>query len=398
MHPPGADTVLVRYGDVTTKSQSVRTAMLDRLQEHLRDLLDHRSIPGDIETTRGRIYVRTTESAVEAATDAAATAFGVTSASPTVRTEPTRAAIEGTIRELAADQYEGEPFAVRAHRAGDDYPFTSEDVERFGGSAVFEGAPEDVEPVVDLDDPALTIRVEVRPDHASVFVQTVDGPGGLPYGTQEPVVVLVSGGFDSPVAAYELLRRGAPVLPVYLDLGDYGGPDHRARAVETVRRLAWHAPHDDWGLYHVPSGESVERIADHLDKGRMLAFRRYMFRVADEIAKQEGAAGIATGEAIGQKSSQTVSNLGVTSRAATRPVHRPLLTADKSEITETARAIDTFDDSAIPTGCAQFAPPVPETNASIEWLRGVEPDDLFEWARADAEAAEWHPVEPAAPE
>lgn len=398
MHPPGSDTVLVRYGEVNTKSQSVRTAMLEHLHEHLEGLLSHRSIPGRIERERGRIYVQTEDSRVEDAARAAAAAFGVTSTSPTLEIPPNRAAIEAALRRTAASVYEGAPFAVRARRAGDEHPFTSEDVERFGGSAVFDGAPEGVDPTVDLDDPSITFHVEIRPDAAYVFLSEYDGPGGLPYGTQAPVVGLLSGGIDSPVAVYECCRRGIPVVPAYIGLGDYGGPDHEARAVETVRRLAGHVPHDEWGLYRVPSGESVDRIAASMDRGRMLALRRYMLRVAEHLADREDAAGIATGEAVGQKSSQTTSNIAATDSATEYPVHRPLVTADKSTITQRARTIGTFHDSTIPTGCNRFAPSTPETNASIEWIRGAEPDELFDWAREDAADAEWIPVDPVSPE
>lgn len=395
MHPRGARTVLVSYGSLTTKSESARWSMLEALEAQLRGLLDHRGQTATIDLGRDRCYLRCDETAVESVARTAATTFGVAAARPAVRVEPIRDAITSTLESFAATQYDAQRFAVRAHRAGDEHPFTSEDVERFGGAAVFEGAPEDTTPTVDLDDPELTIRVEVRPEDAYVSCSRYDGPGGLPYGTQAPVVALVSGGIDSPVAAYELLRRGSPVVPVYLALGDYGGPDHAARAAQTVRRLAAHAPHDDWGYYRVPAGEDVALLADELDAGRMLAFRRYAFRVAAAIADREDAAGIATGEAIGQKSSQTTANLSVTARGTDYPVYRPLLTMDKHEITERARAIGTFDDSTIPAGCQRFAPASPATDVSIEWLRGVEPAGLFEHAEQAAANATYHSVKPA---
>jgi thiamine biosynthesis protein ThiI len=198
------------------------------------------------------------------------------------------------------------------------------------------------------------------------------------------MVALVSGGIDSPVAAWEVMKRGTPVIPVYLDLGDYGGPDHRARAESTVADLARYAPHLNVRLRVIPAGEAVERIAATVEKDRMLAFRRFMFRAAEHVARDVGAVGIVTGESIGQKSSQTTANLEVTSEATTLPVHRPLLTADKTDITAQARAIGTFDESTIPAGCNRLAPSFPETNASLAEVREVEPDGIFDLA---AEAA-----------
>lgn len=201
------------------------------------------------------------------------------------------------------------------------------------------------------------------------------------------------GGIDSPVAAFEAMRRGSPIVPVYLDLGAYGGPDHRARTIETVRRLSRYAPNYDLRLYRVPAGETVDFLANAVDRGRMLAFRRYMFRVAERIADRTDAAGVVTGESIGQKSSQTTQNLGVTSSATDLPIHRPLLSMDKTEISERAREIGTYADSTIPAGCNRFAPDRPETNGSLERLREVEPDDLLDRAERDAEAAERIDVE-----
>jgi thiamine biosynthesis protein ThiI len=242
-------------------------------------------------------------------------------------------------------------------------------------------------PAVDLDDPDLTFSVEARTDQAFVFLEKRPGPGGLPLGSQSKVVALVSGGIDSPVAAWEMMKRGSEIVPVYLDLGKYGGPDHEARAVETVRKLAAYAPDRDMRVRKVPAGDDVEMLAEEVGAARMLVFRRYMYRVAEAIARQEGAYGVVTGEAIGQKSSQTTRNLAMTSSAVDLPVYRPLLTMDKHEITEQARAIDTYRDSTIPVGCNRIAPNHPETNASRAVIEAAEPDDLFE--RADSAAADY---------
>ena len=397
MHPPGASTVLLRYGDLATKSHAVGGRMRDRLGDHLTSLLDARELDAEIDVRHARTILETDPEQVELVARTAADVFGAVSASPALAIEPTQPAIEAALRDAAAAHYDGGTFAIDARRAHDGHPFTSEDVGRFGGDAVGEGAPEGVEPRVDLDDPDLTFEVEVRAERAYVSLDRIEGPGGLPYGTQAPLVALISGGIDSPVAAYEVMRRGSPIVPVYLDLGDYGGPDHEARAVETVRKLAWHAPQADWQLLRVPAGDSVAEIADALQRGRMLAFRRYMVAVAEAIADAHDAAGIVTGEAIGQKSSQTVRNLAITDAATDLPVHRPLLTLDKDPITNRARALDTFAESKIPAGCNRFAPDDAETGGSLERIRDREPDDLFERANADAAAAEPIEIEPAAP-
>ncbi|WP_135822642.1 tRNA sulfurtransferase [Halostella litorea] len=389
MKPPGADTVVVRHGDVNQKSGSVQRDMERRLVANIEALLADRGVDADVEHRWTRPLVHATPETVEAAADAATDAFGVVSASPALVVPAERDAITDALARTARERYDGGTFAVAARRAGDSLPFTSEDVEEFGGRAVWEAVADEFDPEVDLDDPDLTFFVECREDgDAFVFLEKRPGPGGLPLGSQAPLVALVSGGIDSPVAAYEAMKRGAPVVPVYVDLGDYGGPDHEARAMETVRTLADLAPNFDLRPYRVDGGDTVSLLAGTMEQGRMLAFRRFLYRVGERIAEMEGAHGLVTGEAIGQKSSQTARNFGVTSRAADLPVHRPLLTLDKQDIVERAREIGTFRDSTIPAGCNRFAPDQAETNARIDPLRRAEPDDLFERAERAAERAE----------
>jgi thiamine biosynthesis protein ThiI len=389
MEPPGADAVVVRYGDMSTKSSRVRRGMEKRLVGNIEALLDDRGVDGTVERRPTRPIVWTDEPT--AAAEVAADAFGVVSASPTKTLPAEREPILDAMAETAATRYDGGSFAVNARRAGDTFPMDSEDLGREGGQAIWDAVADEFEPEVDLDDPDFTVNVEVREDTAFLYLDRISGPGGLPLGSQRPVVALVSGGIDSPVAAYEMLRKGCPVVPVYVDLGEYGGPDHRARAGETVRTLGEYAPNFREPLRVVPGGETVASLAAELEQGRMLAFRRFCLAVAEEIAFEEGAAGLVTGEAIGQKSSQTTQNLSVTDPITELPVFRPLLTEDKNVITERAREIGTFTDSTIPAGCNRFAPAQAETNARLDRLREQEPADLRERARdavADLELVE----------
>jgi thiamine biosynthesis protein ThiI len=376
MLPPGAGTVLVRYGEIGVKSRHVQRRMEDRLRENLSTALDRGGFDATVDREFTRLYVDTAEG-IDGVTDVVTDTFGVVSASPAVRTEPTLAAINAVLAESASEQYDGGSFAVRARRAGEDHTFSSEDIEEQGGSAVWTAAMErGVDPVVDLDDPDLTFYVECRPEGAFVFLEKHTGPGGLPLGTQEPVVALVSGGIDSPVAAWETMKRGCPVYPLYVDLGEYGGVDNRMRAVETVGTLGRYVPDGALQLRVAPGGEAIERIVAGTDTCRMLVVRRFMLRVAERVAGSVGAAGIVTGESIGQKSSQTSANLRVTDRVTSLPVHRPLATRDKTEITDRAKAIGSYEDSTIDTGCHRLAPENPATGPPLSTVREAEPDDI----------------------
>ncbi|WP_336038196.1 tRNA sulfurtransferase [Halobacterium yunchengense] len=392
MLPPGADAVLVRHGDVGVKSSSVQAGMERRLRDNVGAMLADRGVDGEVEREWGRVVVRTSDP--DAAADAAADTFGVVSASPAVSVEPTLDAIRGALAETAREHYEGGTYAVDARRTG-DHAFTSHDVNREGGDAVWYAVEDDVAPAVDLDDPDLSFFVEVRDEEAFVFLEKRDGPGGLPLGSQAPLVALVSGGIDSPVAAWTAMKRGSPVVPLYLDLGPYGGPDHLARAEETVRRLAAYAPGRDLDLRVAPAGDAVQRLAEATGRTRMLSYRRFMYRVAERVAEDVGAAGIVTGESLGQKSSQTAANFAAVDRATDLPVHRPLFALDKQEIVARARDIGTYRDSTIDVGCNQLAPRQPLTAAPLESVLADEPDALFEWADAVARDTERAEVVPA---
>ncbi|MCU4719171.1 tRNA sulfurtransferase [Halapricum hydrolyticum] len=388
MHPPDAGTVLVRHGELGVKSDQVRIKMERQLQDHIDALLDDRSIPGTVRTERNRLYVETGPGYVEDATDAATDAFGVVSASPARRVEPELDAILEAMRRATERCYDGGAFAVRARRAGpaSAHAFSSTDLEQEGGAAVSETIESlGEESVVDLDDPEFTVFVECRPEKAFVFLEKREGSGGLPLGSQRPLVALLSGGHDSPVAAWEGMRRGSPVVPLYVDLGEFGGADHRTRAVATAERLAELAPQYDMRLRVAPAGELVADLVATVGETRMLSLRRAMLAMAEAVADDHDAVGIVTGESIGQKSSQTTANLAVTDAATDLPVHRPLVTDDKTDILERARALGTYEDTSIPAGCDRVAPEYPETNATLEAVEDAEPGDLFERARSIAD-------------
>ncbi|AEN07138.1 tRNA sulfurtransferase [Halolamina sp.] len=384
MQPLPSDVAVVRFGEIGVKSEKVRGQMLDRLADNVEAVLEDRDISGRVERRWSRILVRAASDGSDFDADAAATAaadtFGVVSTRPAVTVPPERDPIEAAAVDFATAHPEGAPFAVRATRAGpsDAHPFSSQDIEREVGTAVGNatGAP------VDLDDPDVTYRLEIREEEAFVSAREYDGPGGLPVGTQGTTVLLFSGGLDSPVAAWELCKRGLEVLPVYLDLGAYGGADHLARAEETARVVGRSAPHVDMRLRVVPAGALVEELVAATDATRMLSLRRAMLRTAEAVADDIGAHSLATGESVGQKSSQTGPNLRTTDAAAGRPVYRPLLTRDKPEIVEQAREIGTFVDATMNVGCERVAPDYPETNATVEQVVAAEPDDLLEQAAA----------------
>lgn len=376
------NVVAVGYGDFGTKSSEVRAKMARRLADSVRAALADAELPGTVDRRWSRIVVETTET--DAVADAVAALPGIVWARPAVRTEAALDAVCDALRTLSTerDHGSGESFAVESRRVGPPgaHPFSSRDLKVEGGSALeaVTDAP------VDLDDPDRTYRIEVRDDEAFVSAVQMDGPGGLPLGTQGRAVALLSGGIDSPVAAWRMMRRGCSVVPVYVDLGDYGGADHRARAREVATALSRRAPDEDVRLHVVPGGDVVQAVVDELRDTRMLSLRRAMLAAGEAVAREVDAHAVVTGESLGQKSSQTGPNLATTDAAVSLPVYRPLLTVDKTDIVEEARALGTFSDSTLPVGCERVAPSHPETNATLEAVEDAEPDGLLSLAREAA--------------
>ena len=380
------NAVLLGHGDFGAKSSAVRARMAERVAADVDAALAADGITADVERPWSRIVVRTDRPA--AAARIAATIPGVGFARPAVATDPRLAAISDAADALAAAgaHTPAETYAVDSDRIGPDdaHEFSNDDLKREVGRVVGAATGADV----DLDDPDRTYRIEAREGEAFVSARRVEGPGGLPVGSQGRVAVLVSGGIDSPVATWRLLRRGCAPVPVYVDLGDYGGADHRARALEAVATLVPRAPRADLRPRVVEGGPLIERVVAATHDTRMVSLRRVLLAAADGVADRADAHSLATGEAVGQKSSQTGANLAVTDAAASRPVHRPLFAADKADIVSEARELGTYDGSTVPVGCERLAPAHPETNATLDGVVDAEPEGLLDAARAAGRDAE----------
>ena len=352
--------ILVRFaGEVATKSSRVRARFQRRLAENLRDALRSAGVRHRLRPGWSRLFVETDDPA--AALDASARVFGLSSLSPIAAR--CRADLDEIVR-VAADRYaprvRGRRFAVRARRAG-DHPFRSKDIEVQLGAALLPHAKG-----VDLDRPEITVHVEVRGDTAYVFHEWVPGPGGLPLGVQgRGAVALLSGGFDSAVAAWRVLRRGVPVDYVFCNLADAA---YERAVVQVAKHLA-----DTWSygtrpvLHVLDFGPIVDALRRDVRPNYVqVVLKRLLYRAAERIAEATGREAIVTGESIGQVSSQTLTNLRAIDEVAGLPVLRPLLAFDKEEIVAESRRIGTYAlSSKIQEYCA-LVPDRPVTAAPPE--------------------------------
>jgi thiamine biosynthesis protein ThiI len=367
------DHVLVRYGEIGTKSREVRRRMLRLLNQRLRERLAFEDMEATVQPIHGRLVVETGTEA-----DGVAAALGelpgVVSTSPAIHTEP----VIDAIKEATDDLDVGETFGMNANVVG-DREFSSEDVNRNVGAHV----ENQTGSAVDLDDPDTWIEVDVRKEAAYVFTDRYDGPGGFPVGSQDSLGALISGGIDSPVAAHAVMTRGADVVPIYFYNRPIAAGDHLLRFEESLDTLRRFHPGKKWYYYCVDM-EDINEALMAVKGGRMILHRIIMFRVADQLAGRDGLAGIVTGESLGQKSTQTAANLEVTSRAIDCPLYRPLLTEPKESITQRAKEVGTFETATVDSACRSLAPDSPAPEIERERLeslqRQVDIDDLVEQA------------------
>ena len=345
------DVLIVRYSEIGSKSGQVRAQMVKVLRQRVEDRLEYEDADYDTVTDiPGRIIVETGEA--KELVEKVAEMPGVASVSPAHETEPEIDAIKEEAEKIEV----GESFGVRANRSG-EHSFDSRDINREAGSHIEElkGAE------VDLDDPDAWIDVDVRKDRAYVFSTRLEGPGGFPVGSRDGVAALISGGIDSPVAAYEIMTRGTDIVPVYFYNKPIAAEDHLLRFKSILKELQKFNPGKKWEYYRVDMEEVNQELLDEVETGRMIVHRKVMLQVAEKIAEKEGLRGVMTGESMGQKSSQTPTNLEATSRAVEMPVHRPLLTRTKEGITEQAREIGTLEDANIESACTSLSPEDPAT-------------------------------------
>jgi len=260
-------------------------------------------------------------------------------------------------------------FRVSAKRADKRFPKTSMDVEQEIGAAVVEQTGKRVR----LKKPDLTILVELVPPEAYYSCHREAGPGGLPTGTGGKVVSLISGGIDSPVAAYRMLKRGCKAVFVHFHGRPYLSRVSEEKVRDIVKLLTSYQLHSR--LHLVPFGEIQSQIVVKSPPPvRVVLYRRLMLRIAAKIAEQEEAWGLVTGDSLGQVASQTPENIAVINQATTLPILRPLIGMDKIEITQQAQAIGSFETSIEPDQdcCTLFIPKHPRTRCDLPSILKIE--------------------------
>ncbi|MFX0096727.1 MAG: tRNA uracil 4-sulfurtransferase ThiI [Candidatus Hodarchaeota archaeon] len=384
---PKYDTIITRYGEIGIKSERTRKRFEKILIKGIHARLRNARKSYNIRKERGRIFIDSPHTGrLYPLLDKI---FGIVSFSPaitlsTVELDGVNKGIVDYARNVIVG---GMTFAVRARRTG-THPYTSKDIETVAGKAILEAFDHEI--TVNLSKPDITIHAEIREKKAYIYHEVVNGPGGLPLTTQGKVVCMLSGGIDSPVASYLIMKRGS--LPVYVYFHSYPYVDESPikRVIDVVKKMKEYVSGYGMRIYIVPQGNILKAIIKRSPR-KMLCIlcRRSMYRLAEQIAERERAEAIVTGESLGQKASQTLRNLFVETYGMKFPILRPLIGLDKVEIELIAKKIDTYETSIRPTSCCTAVPKYPLTSASLDNVldveRGIELNHLIEDSLESAE-------------
>lgn len=380
---------LVRFsGELSTKARRTRSRFQNRLATNLRDAFDAEGIDAVLEPAWSRFHI---EGPNPAFLDPLLRTFGVSSCSVLAgECEADLDTIVATGTALFAESVRGRSYAVRARRSG-SHGFSSSDIQQRLGAALNPGA------TVDLGDPDITVFVEVRDDRVFFHEDRVPGPSGLPLGVQGHALALISGGFDSAVAAWMALRRGIRLDYIFCNLG---GSAYERMVVEVTKVLADRWSYGTRPRLHVLGFDRVVEAMRARAKPAYLqvVLKRMMYRAAAKIGERIGAEAIVTGESVGQVSSQTLSNLRAIENASSLPVLRPLLGFHKEEILDRAREIGTYDLSARVREYCDLVPQRPVTASSPEAAEAQESAVGFEELDDAVAGAAVHDVRALRPE
>ena len=357
--PQSRRAVLVHYSEISLKGGN-RPLFLRQLARNLQRAVSDTG-PVRLRQLSGRILLELDGNApAETVRDRASRVFGVATVALASRVPSTLDAMKAAVAALV-DGRQFPSFRITARRAFKTYPLSSVEMNRELGAFVLGR----VATRVDLRDPAVTVHVEVLPAETFVYLDRTPGPGGLPVGVSGTVAALLSGGIDSPVAAWRMMKRGCRVVFVHFHSVPYLPPTSQAKARALVERLTeWQYASE---LLLVPFGEIQREVVLTVPPpARVVVYRRLMVRIAEALGRRRGALALATGESVGQVASQTLSNIARIDEAAGLPILRPLIGMDKLEITEQARRLGTFDISIEPDAdcCTLFVPKHPATRTS----------------------------------
>ena len=361
--------ILIRYGELSTKGRNKKMftqKLASNIKKALVDFPQVKVIP-DYDF----MYLDLHEAPEEAVIEKVKPIFGIQSISPVYIVEKDMEVAKKVVLDLLSQEdLEGKTFKIMTRRSDHTFEMDTNQINLFLGDAVLEAFPEIK---VQLKQPDITVRIDVRREHLMVSLKTIQGAGGLPVGTSGRAMLMLSGGIDSPVAGYLAMKRGMEIQCVHFASPPYTSP----QALEKTKLLAAKIARFGGSIQFltVPFSRIQEEIKKSVPEAYLMTImRRFMLRITDELRKNAKALAIANGESVGQVASQTLDSMVAINDVTNTPIIRPVATMDKLDIIKVAEEIDTFELSIQPFEdcCTVFAPPSPKTKPKLEKARQYE--------------------------
>lgn len=363
---------LIKYAEIGIKGKNrfiFENALRDQIAFALKDVEGEFQVIKD----QGRVYVEAEgEFDYEEAVDAMKRVFGIAAICPVLLVEDASwDNLTQSVKKYVQNVYGSEKltFKVEAKRADKRYPYTSPEICMEMGSFLLDNF-ENLS--VDVHNPQVRIYVEVR-NKAYIYSKIIPGPGGMPVGTNGKAMLLLSGGIDSPVAGYMISKRGVKLSATYFHAPPYTSERAKQKVVDLAKLVARYSGPMELNVVNFTDIQLyIYEKCPHEEL--TIIMRRYMMKIAEELANQDGCLGLITGESIGQVASQTMQSLAATNEVCTMPVYRPLIGFDKQEIVDVAEKINTFETSIQPFEdcCTIFVAKHPVTKPNLKVIRHSE--------------------------
>lgn len=363
---------LIKYGEIGIKGKN-RYMFEDALVRQIRFALKDVDGKFFVHKSYGRVYVDCEgEYDYEETVEGLKRVFGIVGVCPVVRLEDKgfeelKKEVVAYMDEMYADK--NQTFKVEARRSKKTYPLTSMEMNCELGGVILDAFPQ---MKVDVHKPDIRLNVEVR-EEIYLYSEIIPGPGGMPIGTNGSAMLLLSGGIDSPVAGYMVSKRGVALEATYFHAPPYTSERAKEKVADLAKLVAKYA--GPIKLHVVNFTDIQLYIYEKCPHEELtIIMRRYMMKIAEHFAKEDGCLGLITGESIGQVASQTMQSLAVTNAVCTLPVYRPLIGFDKKEIVEISERIDTYETSILPFEdcCTIFVAKHPVTRPVLERIEKSE--------------------------
>ena len=365
------EVILAKLGEIVLKGLNRRT-FEDRLLKNIRRRIA-RAGNFEVYSMQSTIYIepKDEDADIDEAEERISKIFGVIGYARACVCEKDMDAITKMAPEYLNDTLAGfKTFKVESKRADKKFPLGSMEISREVGAALLRANPHIS---VDVHNPEITVRVEIREKAAYIHGETKPGAGGIPVGTGGKAAILISGGLDSPVAAWMMAKRGVELTAIHFASPPYTSERAHEKVVALLKKVGEYAGRMD--MITVPFTEIQEQIRMNCPEDHFtLIMRRFMMRLAQRVADEVRAKALVTGECLGQVASQTMEALRVSEDVVELPVLRPLIGMDKEEIIRISRKIGTFDTSILPYEdcCTVFTPRHPKTKPHVEEVRELE--------------------------